>query len=90
MLTCMEIPGLYVQPDTDLVCAIDHIQSDIVENSQNRLVIRLTNPTQFPADVKCLVEKSIETTVPLGQNALFGCPRIHLEPYQTVLQEFAK
>jgi hypothetical protein len=90
MLTCMEIPCLYLQPDTGLVCAIDHIQAEIVENSTTQIKVRLTNPTAFPAEVKCLVENSSKTSIPLGQNALWGCQRIHLEPHQILIQEFAK
>ena len=78
----MEIPGLYVQMDTGLICAIDHIEASVVENTPLHLAVKVTNPTAFPAKVKVLAENSADTARPLGQNALFGCPQIVLDPQQ--------
>ena len=71
MLTCVEVPGLYVQPDTGFVCAIDHVDAAVEAAHPDRLVVRVANPTAFPAGVRILVEKSAATVCPLGQNA-FG------------------
>lgn len=84
MLVYAEIPGLYIQTDTALVCAIDHIDAELVENTPDHLTIRLTNPTAFAAQVKMLVETAVQAAIPLGQNALWGCPQVHLEPGQTI------
>jgi hypothetical protein len=90
MLVYMEVPGLYVQTDTGLLCAIDHIDAAWVDHPSTRNTIRLTNPTAFPARVKVLVENSSEAATPLGQNALWGCQQVFIAAGQTVLFDLAK
>jgi hypothetical protein len=90
MLTWVEVPGLYVQPDTGLVCAIDHIEVKVVKNDDDHLVLRVTNPTSFKASVKVFSENSTGMSRPLGQNALLGCRRILIEPGSTVDAKFKK
>jgi hypothetical protein len=77
-LTTTQIPGLYVQPDKGLVCAFDHIDARVLSHSGNRVTVRLTNPTKFPARVRTWVESSGNAHKPLGHNALFGRPSIEL------------
>jgi hypothetical protein len=83
MLTCAEVPGLYVQPDTGLVCAIDHVDAEVIEQAEGRVRVNITNPTQFPARVKVLCEKETDTSRPLEQPALVGCPVLELPPKST-------
>jgi hypothetical protein len=90
MLAYAEIPGLYIQVDTALVCAIDHIDAEQVENTPRHLTIRLTNPTTFPARVKMLVETEAKTAVPLGQNALWDCQKVTLEAGETLILKLEK
>jgi hypothetical protein len=84
MLTYMEVPGLYIQPDSGFVCAIDHIYAQVLANTADSLEVRLTNPTNFPARVKLLVENSTQASAPLGQNALHGCQQIDIAPFQSI------
>jgi len=70
MLTYVEVPGLYVQPDTGFFRAIDHVEASLKENNHARLVLRLVNPTAFDASVKVLAENLPEMSRPLGQNYL--------------------
>lgn len=84
MLTYIEIPGLYIQPDTGLVCAFDHVDASVEEQSKKFLRVRVTNPTKFPATVKLLVEDSRELGNPLGQNALWNCRKVEVPAASTV------
>lgn len=90
MLTYVEVPGLYVQPDTGFVCAIDHIDAKIIENSNESLVINVANPTKFMAAVKVLSENSSKMSDIMGQNALWGCRRIMIEPEADINITFVK
>ena len=54
MLTWCDLPGVYAQPDTGLIRAIDHVQAAWTDSARRRL--RLVNPTPFPARVRLLVE----------------------------------
>jgi hypothetical protein len=78
MLTTTQIPGLYVQPDRGLVWAFDHIDARVLSRTGNRVTVRLTNPTKFPARVRTWVESSGDAHKPLGHNALYGRPLIEL------------
>lgn len=84
MLTIVEIPGLYVQPDTGLYCAFDHVDVEIEEASPERLTLRVSNPTGFDAELKLLVEPSTATSQPLGQLALLNTPRLAVPAGQSV------
>jgi hypothetical protein len=78
MLTYVEVPGLYVNPDTGFFRALDHVNVTTKENSPARLVLQVTNPTKFDANVKILSEDSAEMSRPLGQNYLLNCSRIEV------------
>ena len=54
MLTTMEIPGLYVQPDTGCFYVFDHIIAQKVDHNGAVLRLKLTNPTRFEAELKVL------------------------------------
>ena len=78
MLTYVEIPGLYVQPDSGFYRAIDHVDVLAKENTPQRLVLEVTNPTAFAAEVKVLAENSADAFRPLGQNYLWNCRRLEV------------
>jgi hypothetical protein len=89
MLAYTEVPGLYVQIDTGLVCAIDHIEAEVIEKTQESIKLKLYNPTDYKASVKVLAERSGEMSKPLGQNVLFGCKRIELAPKESKVVELS-
>ncbi|MCD6334397.1 MAG: hypothetical protein J7M27_03605 [Candidatus Latescibacteria bacterium] len=90
MLTCVELPGLYIQPDTALVCAFDNIDAEIVENTNNKLTVKITNPTKFEASVHILVENSNATQNNLGQDYMLNCSQMLLPPISSRKLEFMK
>lgn len=88
MMTYVEVPGLYVQPDTGFVCAIDHVTVSEVLLTADSLSVTLHNPTPFEANVKVFSEPSGMMGIPLGQNVLWGCRTIRLKPGETGLFHF--
>ncbi len=80
MLTYIEVPGLYVQPDTGLVRAIDNIEAETISCHRDGVDVRLSNPTNYNADIRTLIELSARCSMPLGQNALLRRPVISLRP----------
>ncbi len=61
MLTCGEVPGVYVRPSCGVVCCADHVDARL-ENG----VLFITNPTAFDAVVKVMIEDETEVKAPLG------------------------
>ena len=78
MLTITQIPGLYVQPDTGVFAVFDHIKAERVGDGRT-LTLKLTNPTQFPADVSVLVEKAKRARKPVDDLMKRGLRVIHLD-----------
>jgi hypothetical protein len=90
MLTYVELPGLYIQTDKGLVCAIDHVEAKIVEDSEEKLIIQIANPTKFDAVVKLFSENSTQAASIMGQNALWSCERVHVKANASVVVEIKK
>ena len=90
MLTMIEIPGLYVQPDTSLVVAFDNIAVEIMADNQMKIVVRLTNPTPAPAKVIIFSEFSSGTKNSLPENYLLGARVEKLMPGASKTISFAK
>lgn len=61
LLTCLEIPGVYVVPELGVVCVSDHVNAWL---DGDELVI--ANPTAYNATVKVMVENDDARHRPLG------------------------
>lgn len=79
-LTVTQLPGIYVQPDRDVMAVLDNIRAEKVESGKGRYVIRLTNPTPFPAEVSVFSETAREATRPLSGFTGKESHTVHLEP----------
>ncbi len=83
MLTWTELPGIYAQPDTGVICALDHVEA---RWSTDRRSIEVKNPTRFGADVKMLVETSQHAkSVMLGALPMVDGPKLAVAPGATAI-----
>ncbi len=90
MLTTIEIPGLYVQPDRSVVAGFDNILVETLCDSAAEIVVRLHNPTVAAALVKIFSESGAEAAKPLPDNYLFGCRTVELQPGDSTSISFPK
>lgn len=60
MLTVTELPSLYVQSDKQVVAVFDHLKVNKKQVGNGRMILEVTNPTSYPADVKIYSETSGE------------------------------
>ena len=60
MLTVTELPSLYVQSDKQVVAVFDHLKVNKKQAGNGRMILEVTNPTSYPADVKIYSETSGE------------------------------
>ena len=88
MLTVAEMPGLYVQPDTGVFAAFDNIRVEKISQAREALKLRITNPTKFPAEVKCLVETSSSARKPVANLMPQASQVIVLAPGTSTEKEF--
>jgi hypothetical protein len=85
LLTAVEVPGIYVQPDVRRLEVFDHVDVVVLAPVAGRMRLRITNPTAFEARVKLLAESSRQAReCPLGQNALWAAPVVVVPAGQTV------
>lgn len=68
-LMALEIPGIYVRTDLGRFYVFDHVEAQVVKNDTRRLVLRLTNPTAYDAEVTLMAENGESAKKPLGDNA---------------------
>lgn len=61
MLTYLEIPAAYIQPDTSFVYTFDHLICKVIKDDEKELAVSFVNPTQRDAIYRVLVENSSET-----------------------------
>ncbi len=81
MLTWCDIPGVYAQPDTGILCCLDHVEAEWAELGK----IKVYNPTTFPARVRVMVETPEQARRPLDINFAASQPVIDIAPGQSVL-----
>ena len=74
-LMAMEIPGIYVRTDLPEIYVFDHVVAEIAKNDSKEMVLKLTNPTDFDAEVTILAENGEQAAKPLGDNALLNWNR---------------
>lgn len=90
MLSYIELPGVYVQPDKPYLCVIDNIEGIITRDTRSLLEIKLSNPTKATAQVKVFSESASQCSKSLPENALLNCPVITLKPGESRLLTFKK
>ncbi len=64
LLTYAELPGIYVDLDDGHIWALDNVQASWEDRSNG--LLKIENPTQFPATVRILAESSEGRQQPLG------------------------
>ncbi len=74
MLTTAELPGIYVQPDSGLLCVLDHVEVRLVESDKKTVTLECHNPTAFDAEVRVFAEPSTAAGAILGQAAALRWP----------------
>ncbi len=82
MLSFIEIPGLYIVPEYDLVVAFDQINTSIISTSQDELVIAIANPTETKTKVRVFIEHPQDLRRPLPENYLIQAQMMQLAPGQ--------
>ncbi|MBV5349356.1 hypothetical protein JZU61_06885 [bacterium] len=69
LLTEIEIPGIYIDMNKNQAFAFDQIDVLSLKNKNGKVEIGLSNPTQYDAKVKVLLETKEQAGKPLSQNS---------------------
>jgi hypothetical protein len=65
MLMALEIPGVYLQLDSDELYVFDHVEVKLTKRSKDGVRLEIKNPTKFDAGVSVFAETSVEAKKPL-------------------------
>lgn len=79
MITCMEIPGVYVVASRGIVCASDHVNAWMDEAA-----LCIQNPTSFPAKVKVMIDDEDTLSHSLGLIWQSSFRTVHISPQEMV------
>ncbi len=79
LLTRVELPGVYVQPDRRWCIALDHVRASV-----DRDMLTIENPTPFDARVKLLIERDDQIVEPLGPCLLAGETGVEVPAHRTI------
>lgn len=58
MLTVTQLPSIYVQTDCQQIAVFDHLKVEKMQERNRCMVLKITNPTAYPAAVKVFAETS--------------------------------
>lgn len=89
-LMALEIPGIYLQPDSDEFFVFDSVEAKILNRNENGVTLRISNPTNFDANVSILVELKEQVRKPLGYISFINWPKVSLEVGQTKIVKIDK
>jgi hypothetical protein len=78
----LELPGIYVQTDTDRFYVFDH-----VEVKRDGAKLTITNPTKYDAKVAIFAETARQSKQPLSYTAYLQWPKVELKSGQTITVE---
>jgi hypothetical protein len=79
MLTCAELPGIYIVRDKGIIAVFDHVEAKL-END----ILTITNNTKFDANVKIFVENSDDMNNTIKQSLHNNCETIFIKSGKSV------
>lgn len=82
-MTVTQIPSIYVQTDRQEVTVFDHLKVEKKQGGDGRIVLKITNPTTYSADVRILAETSEEARSVLMPASVNELESLSLNPGET-------
>ncbi len=79
LLTTVEIPGIYVVPDKNLIYTFDHVSVKKIGKDQEGLILEISNPTPYDASVSVLAENSAALKKPLPDHLFRHMTRVEVK-----------
>ncbi len=83
-LVALEIRGIYVQTDGDKFFVFDHVEAEIFKRDINGTILKISNSTEFNAEVTVLAETVNQSEKPLGYNSFTEWPKVKVNSGQSI------
>jgi lysophospholipase L1-like esterase len=84
ILMAMELPGIYVRSDKDELYVFDHVAARVVKRDDKGVILEITNPTRFDAQVAVLTENAQQALRPLGTTACLKWQKVAVKAGATL------
>jgi len=84
LLMALEIPGIYVQRDKEVIYVFDHVEAKVLERGKDRIVLEITNPTRFDAQVSIFSESFSDSKIPMGYLDFMKWKKVMVKAGETV------
>ncbi len=75
-LMAIELPGIYVQTDSEVLYVLDHLTARVLSRSAGGVELEITNPTPFDAEVSVMVESRARSQKPMAPFAFLGWEKV--------------
>ncbi len=85
LLTALELPSVYFQTDSSLLAVLDHLEVGVHQHSNEYWLLKIKNPTHYPATIRILVETAEEALRPLPPGAVSGLEPFEIQPGETLI-----
>ena len=84
ILMSMELPGVYLRPESRKLYVFDHIEAKILEYTKTGTILSLRNPTRYDASVSLLAEREKQAAAPLSYTAFINWPKLKVKAGETI------
>ncbi|MEO8613573.1 MAG: hypothetical protein ABI600_00405, partial [Luteolibacter sp.] len=89
LLTALELPTVYFRPDSGLLVTLDMVEACLVARSATTATLEITNPTDFPVQVRVFSETTGDAARPLPLHAFSNLPVINIDAGRIVRHSIA-
>ena len=83
-LMAMELPGIYLQTDKEVICVFDHVEARVISRTSKEIEIDITNPTKYDAEISIFSETSANALKPMGNLAFLKWPKTKVRAGETL------
>lgn len=90
LLTYAEVPGLYIQPDTNYLNMLDNGTAQIRRTTEEEVEVEIKNPTKFDMNLSVFSELSSQAGQILGQDFLRSSPKRLVPSGISILLKFSR
>jgi hypothetical protein len=85
ILMAMELPGIYFQTDRDEIYVFDSVEAKILKRTKNGVMLLITNPTKYDANISIFAEPFKESKKPIGCTGFLKWPKVEVKKGKTEL-----
>ncbi len=84
ILMAMELPGIYLQTDKDVLYVFDHVMARVISRTSKGVELEISNPTKYNAEISIFSEASADALNPMGNLAFMKWPETKVKAGETL------